>query len=98
MAESRREEPTDSARFAYFMVRVRIESPSDARSVDGMVERLGTGRKRDFRSGPDLLRLITDWSQLPSNMSPADQRRNVDASAPQAIAFPGSTSTADQEE
>ena len=49
---------TDS--FEYYLVRVR-RSTADLRQVTGHVERLGTGEKRRFGSGEDLVRLVAAW-------------------------------------
>lgn len=46
--------------FEYYMVRVR-RSGSDPQQVTGHVERLGTGEKRGFGSGEDLIRLVASW-------------------------------------
>lgn len=49
---------TDS--FEYYMVRIH-RSDGDPRQVTGHVERLGTGEKRRFGSGEDLVRLVAAW-------------------------------------
>jgi hypothetical protein len=79
---SQSEGPPD--RFDYFMVRV-TRAEDDAR-LTGLVERLGTGEKRSFGSGQQLLWLVGSWSDAESNLqaraeasnpgdrSPADQR------------------------
>jgi hypothetical protein len=47
-------------RFDYFMLRVsRSEHEPDL--FEGQVERLGSGEKRRFESGDELLRLVADW-------------------------------------
>lgn len=57
-------ETTD--RFDYFMVRV-TRTEDDAR-LTGLVERLGTGVKRSFGSGQELLWLVAAWSDAESNL------------------------------
>lgn len=51
--------------FSYFMVRLRHSSgggsPVDG-SIAGLVEHLGTGEKRSFSSGDELLRLVGSWT------------------------------------
>jgi hypothetical protein len=66
----------DSFHFAYYVVRVRVNVPDEAASVAGVVERLGTGRKRSFQEGQELLRLLVDWSDAPSKMPPAAESGN----------------------
>jgi hypothetical protein len=46
--------------FEYYMVRIR-RSAADPRRVTGHVEQLGTGQKRGFESGEDLVRLVAAW-------------------------------------
>lgn len=53
-------------RFDYFMVRV-TRTEDDAR-LSGLVERLGTGEKRSFGSGQQLLWLVGAWSGAESNL------------------------------
>lgn len=53
-------------RFDYFMVRV-TRTEDDAR-LSGLVERLGTGEKRSFGSGQQLLWLVGAWSDTESNL------------------------------
>jgi len=58
--------------YDYFMIRVRrptLGAPQD--TVSGMVERLGTGEKRSFESGEELLRLVGSGpgrAAVPANM------------------------------
>ncbi len=53
-------------RFDYFMVRV-TRTEDDAR-LTGLVERLGTGEKRSFGSGQQLLWLVGAWTDAHSNL------------------------------
>lgn len=55
-----------SGHFAYFTVRLRVPGPGEAASLAGVVERLGTGRKRSFSDGQQLLCLLAEWSHAPS--------------------------------
>lgn len=53
--------PMDPAgQFEYFMLRVfRADEPPQ--SIVGQVERLGTGEKRRFETGGELLALVSRW-------------------------------------
>lgn len=52
--------------FDYYMVRVtRTEEPAH---LAGLVERLGTGEKRSFSSGEQLLGLVATWADPDSNL------------------------------
>lgn len=57
--------PERRTAFSYFMVRLRHADggapPADA-SIAGLVEHLGTGEKRSFSSGDELLRLVGAWT------------------------------------
>lgn len=54
--------------FDYFVVRTRR---GVADSLAGLAERLGTGEKRAFESGDQLLRLLERWSGVGENMTAA---------------------------
>jgi hypothetical protein len=60
-------EPSKSAgpatSFAYFILRMRRASPTDSQGFSGVVERLGTGDKRSFESGDELLRLLNSLAR-----------------------------------
>ncbi|MEO6055839.1 MAG: hypothetical protein ABIQ49_03290 [Gemmatimonadales bacterium] len=56
-----------SARFDYFMIRISQRDGEPAR-VAGLIERLGTGEKRSFESGEQLLDLFAAWRAGHSNM------------------------------
>ncbi|MBA3316876.1 MAG: hypothetical protein H0T50_02155 [Gemmatimonadales bacterium] len=49
-----------AGRFEYFMLRV-VRREQSSPSIAGQVERLGTGEKRRFESGRELLALVTGW-------------------------------------
>ncbi len=51
---------TTSERFEYFMIRV-TRSDKDPDRVSGLVERLGSGEKRTFETGDQLLRMVGGW-------------------------------------
>ncbi|HEY8257881.1 MAG TPA: hypothetical protein VIG08_09510 [Gemmatimonadales bacterium] len=52
--------------FDYYMVRVtRTEEPAQ---LAGLIERLGTGEKRSFSSGEQLLGLVAGWAGPESNL------------------------------
>jgi len=46
----------------YFMVLVRRLPGTPAGEVTGIVERLGTGEKRPFRSSGELAQVVAEWS------------------------------------
>ena len=48
--------------FEYFMVRVR-RSADEPGVLAGQVERLGTGEKRAFLTGSQLIRLVAAWPE-----------------------------------
>ena len=52
--------------FDYFMV--RVTRTEDAAQLAGLVERLGTGEKRSFSSGQQLLGLVAEWSSSDSKL------------------------------
>jgi hypothetical protein len=52
--------------FDYFMV--RITRTDDPARLAGLVERLGTGEKRSFTTGEQLLGLVEAWSGSDSNL------------------------------
>jgi hypothetical protein len=47
----------------YFIVRVRRVPGTPLGEVTGIVERLGTGEKRQFHSSTELARVVEDWSR-----------------------------------
>ncbi len=63
-------------RFAYFMVRVRVDALNRTAGFGGVLERLGTTWKQAFPDGQELLRLIAEWSKPQPNMMPDDPARN----------------------
>ena len=71
-----REDATGGEHFAYFVVRIRVNSPDHAPGLAGVVERLETGRKCSFPDGQELIRLLADWSQVPGKMRGAGRRGN----------------------
>lgn len=52
----------DAPGLGYFVVRVRRLPGTPIGEVTGVVERLGTGEKRPFRSGAELSQIIEEWS------------------------------------
>jgi hypothetical protein len=50
-----------SERFDYFMVRLSRTS-TDPERLSGQVERLGTGERRSFETGEQLMHLVAVWS------------------------------------
>ncbi len=47
----------------YFIVRVRRVSGASHGDVTGVVERLGTGEKREFRSSTELAQVVAEWAE-----------------------------------
>lgn len=62
-----------SVQFRYYMIRVQTPAttaPTDSSpELSGVVERLGSGEKRDFSGASELIRLVTAWSEANPNMS-----------------------------
>ena len=52
--------------FDYFMV--RVTRTEDAAQLAGLIERLGTGEKRSFTTGQQLLGLVAEWSSSESKV------------------------------
>jgi hypothetical protein len=52
----------DAPGLGYFVVRVRRLPGTALGDVTGVVERLGTGEKRPFRSSAELSQIIEEWS------------------------------------
>ena len=63
-------------RFEYFMVRL-TRSAREPERVAGLVERLGSGEKRSFDTGEQLVRLVGGWFALDLNMQSAATDRNA---------------------
>lgn len=62
MAERRG--PDEEARalgFAYFMIRLHHPAGEAPGALSGTVERLGSGEKQAFRSGAELVELLSSW-------------------------------------
>ena len=70
-----------SERFEYFMIRVR-RSDTDPERVAGLVERLGSGEKRSFETGDQLLRMVGGWFDVSLNLQPVTGPRNPGESGP----------------
>jgi hypothetical protein len=70
-----------SIQFRYYMI--RVQTPGNAAPTDnspelsGVVERLGSGEKRDFSDAAELVRLVTAWSEAIPNMGGAPRAGNV---------------------
>jgi hypothetical protein len=65
-----------SERFEYFMVRL-TRSALEPDRVAGLIERLGSGEKRSFDTGEQLVRLVGGGFALDHNMQPATNDRNA---------------------
>ncbi len=57
----------NSDRFDYFMIRLS-QRDGEPERMAGQVERLGTGEKRSFDTGDQLLELFAAWLARHSNM------------------------------
>ncbi|MBI4419801.1 MAG: hypothetical protein HY560_03180 [Gemmatimonadetes bacterium] len=64
--------------FSYFMIRVQRPVPARPATVSGLIERLGTGDKRQFSSERELLALLRTWPADPSKMAPAGGQSKSD--------------------
>ena len=69
------EEGGVAERFEYFMVRL-TRSASEPDRVAGLVERLGSGQKRSFDTGEQLVRLVGGGFTLDLNMQSGIGDRN----------------------
>lgn len=76
MTHEHDEEGGVAERFEYFMVRL-TRSASEPDRVAGLVERLGSGQKRSFDTGEELVRLVCRGFALGQNMHPASDDRNA---------------------
>jgi hypothetical protein len=68
-------------RFEYFMVRL-TRSPREPDRVAGLIERLGSGQKRSFDTGEQLVQLVGGGFALELNMQPAASDRNAPSDQP----------------
>jgi hypothetical protein len=75
-------------RFEYFMVRVSRSMRHPDR-LAGLVERLGSGEKRSFDTGEQLLRLVGGGFTVSSNMQPGAGPRNATQSDPASPSLEG---------
>jgi hypothetical protein len=63
-------------RFEYFMLRVTRSAHHPDR-LAGLVERLGSGEKRSFDTGEQLIRLVGDGFPVSPNLQPGTGHRNA---------------------
>jgi hypothetical protein len=63
--------------FDYFMI--RVTRTEDAAQLAGLVERLGTGEKRTFNTGQQLLGLVAEWSGSDSKLTLQTDAGNPEA-------------------
>ncbi len=47
----------------YFVVRARRLPGAALGEVSGVVERLGSGERREFRSSAELARVVAEWTE-----------------------------------
>lgn len=80
-----------SERFEYFMLRL-TRSALEPDRVAGLIERLGSGEKRSFDTGEQLVRLVGGGFALDLNMQPTTGYRNASqtqmTSSPEAVGIP----------
>ena len=65
--------------FRYFMLRLRVgpePATTSAHIVAGVVERLGSGERRDFSSAEELMRVMSTWTDDAPNVQAATELRN----------------------
>lgn len=62
--------------FDYFMV--RVTRTEESAQLAGLVERLGTGEKRSFSTGEQLLGLVAAWAGPESNLPAPSGTGNPD--------------------
>ena len=73
---------TPPLQFRYYMI--RVQTPADAipavgsPDLSGVVERLGSGEKRDFVDAAELVRLVANWSEAIPNMDSGSNAGNVE--------------------
>jgi len=85
MSDQRPEGDDGTGRFDYFMIRLSRTARQPDR-VAGMVERLGSGEKRSFETGEQLVRLVGGWATPGFNMPiGADDGNAVPAEADGSI-------------
>jgi hypothetical protein len=66
--------------FHYFMIRL-ARSSAEPERLSGLVECIGSGEKRTFGTGEELIHLFTSWSIRLVNMSPGQTDRNAELKA-----------------
>lgn len=66
---------TAQEHFQYFMIRL-ARSNADPGCLSGLIERIGSGEKRTFGTGEELVHLFESWSIRSVNMSPGHTDRN----------------------
>ncbi len=72
---------TTPERFEYFMIRL-TRSDKDPERVAGLVERLGSGEKRSFETGDQLVRMVGGWFEFHLNLQPSTEHRNAGDQGP----------------
>ena len=74
--------------FRYFMLRLRItDEPAELTPrLTGVVERLGSGERRDFSSSEELMEVMETWDAelRPPQTTAGASEREPDASTPEA--------------
>ena len=65
--------------FRYFMLRLRVGSDAATTRmpmVTGVVERLGSGERRDFSNAEELVQVMSTWTDGAPNVHVANEPRN----------------------
>jgi hypothetical protein len=70
-------------RYGYFVLQTRSQADGSQPEVDGIVENLTTGERRDFRSLDDVARLIGAWAMAAGPVA-EDARGNTEAEGDRA--------------
>jgi hypothetical protein len=60
-------------RFDYFMVRLS-RTDREPERLAGLIERLGSGEKRSFETGEQLIRLVGGWGEVYVDVQPAGEK------------------------
>ena len=65
--------------FRYFMLRLRVgpeAATTSTQMVAGVVERLGSGERRDFSNAEELVQVMKTWTDAAPNVQAATEPRN----------------------
>lgn len=83
MAEQRAPEgQRQGTGFWYFMICIPRAGPARPATVSGVIERLGTGEKRPFADGAQLIELLGSWSDGSKMQVPAEAGNGEESGSP----------------